>query len=233
MEIKKIELLFLFQVCESVPSYKLQVTSYKLQITDMKYSQLIIVAGSDALLCKHLLEVQREFEACVAKVGSVDMRRKHVAPITVLLKDIRAHRKMVVRTVQVQNCQINKYRKSIRDGRKTVKRGAPASVEALTMETMIQMTRRVIQDLKDMIPDLTQPLVQRIHANLRKLQDRMLLFSTAVITSTATESTATESNDDATENEIEMCQCNSFGVSISCHACHQGAHEKCKCNCSN
>jgi hypothetical protein len=181
------------------------------------------VAGSDALLCKHLLEVQREFEACVAKVGSVDMRHKHVAPITVLLKDIRAHRKMVIRTVQVQNCQINKYRKSIRDGRKTVKRGAPASVEALTMETMIQMTRRVIQDLKDMIPDLTQPLVQRIHANLRKLQDRMLLFSTAVITSTST----------ATENEIEMCQCNSFGVSISCHACHQGAHEKCKCNCSN
>ena len=228
MEIKKIELLFLFQVCESVPSSKFQVPSYKLQITDMKYSQLIIVAGSDALLCKHLLEVQREFEACVAKVGSDDMRHKHVAPITALLKDIRAHRKMVVRTVQVQNCQINKYRKSIRDGRKTVKRGAPASVEALTMETMIQMTRRVIQDLKDMIPDLTQPLVQRIHANLRKLQDRMLLFSTAVITSTAT-----ESNDDATENEIEMCQCNSFGVSISCHACHQGAHEKCKCNCSN
>jgi hypothetical protein len=192
----------------------------------MKYSQLIIVAGSDALLCKHLLEVQREFEACVAKAKvnlSDSLRHKHVAPITVLLKDIRAHRKMVIRTVQVQNCQINKYRKSIRDGRKTVKRGAPASVEALTMETMIQMTRRVIQDLKDMIPDLTQPLVQRIHANLRKLQDRMLLFSTAVITSTST----------ATENEIEMCQCNSFGVSISCHACHQGAHEKCKCNCSN
>lgn len=202
-----------------------QVPSSKLQITDMKYSQLIIVAGSDALLCKHLLTVRREFEACVAKVGSDDMHRKYVVPITALLKDLHAHRKMVVRTVQVQNGQINKYRKSIRDGRRIVKRGAPASMEALTMETMVQMTRRVIQDLKDMIPDLTRPLVQRIHANLRKLQDRMLLFSTAVNTSTST--------DDATEMCQCQCQCNSFGVSISCHACHQGAHEKCKCNCSN
>jgi len=32
MEIKKIELLFLFQVWESVPSSKLQVPSYKLPI---------------------------------------------------------------------------------------------------------------------------------------------------------------------------------------------------------
>jgi threonine dehydratase len=103
------------------------------------------------------------------------MRRKHALSIAALLKDIRAHRKMVVRTVQVQRAQINKYRKSIRDGRKIVKRGAPASLESVTMETMIQMTLRVIQDLKDMIPDLIQPLVQRIHANLRKLQDRMLL----------------------------------------------------------
>jgi hypothetical protein len=217
MKIEKIELLFQFSLVTQV---------YCTVLISMKYSRLLLVAGSTGLLRKHLVAVERDFDLCDAKAKvnlSDSLRHKHVAPITVLLKDIRAHRKMVVRTVQVQNCQINKYRKSIRDGRKTVKRGAPASVEALTMETMIQMTRRVIQDLKDMIPDLTQPLVQRIHANLRKLQDRMLLFSTAVITSTST----------ATENEIEMCQCNSFGVSISCHACHQGAHEKCKCNCSN
>ena len=142
----------------------------------LKHSQLGIVAGSPALLGRHLLEVQREFDACVAK-ASDDMRKHalHALSITALLKDIRAHRKMVVRTVQVQRAQINKYRKSIRDGRKIVKRGAPASLESVTMETMIQMTLRVIQDLKDMIPDLIQPLVQRIHANLRKLQDRMLL----------------------------------------------------------
>jgi hypothetical protein len=143
-------------------------------MTHLKHSQLGIVAGSPALLGRHLLEVQREFDACLAN-ASDDMRRKHALSIAALLKDIRAHRKMVVRTVQVQRAQINKYRKSVRDGRKIVKRGAPASVESVTMETMIQMTLRVIQDLKDMIPDLIQPLVQRIHANLRKLQDRMLL----------------------------------------------------------
>jgi hypothetical protein len=141
----------------------------------LKHSQLGIVAGSAALLGRHLLEVQQECDACLAK-ASDDMRRKHALSITALLKDIRAHRKMVVRTVQVQRAQINKYRKSVRDGRKIVKRGAPASIESVTMETMIQMTLRVIQDLKDMIPDLIQPLVQRIHANLRKLQDRMLLL---------------------------------------------------------
>jgi hypothetical protein len=141
----------------------------------LKHSQLGIVAGSPALLGRHLLEVQREFDACLAK-ASDDMRRKHaLSIIAALLKDIRAHRKMVVRTVQVQRAQINKYRKSVRDGRKIVKRGAPASLESVTMETMIQMTLRVIQDLKDMIPVLIQSLVQRIHANLRKLQDRMLL----------------------------------------------------------
>lgn len=134
----------------------------------LKHSQLGIVAGSAALLGRHLLEVQQECDAC-----SDDMRRK---PIMALLKDVRDHRRMMIRTVQVQNAQINKYRKSVRDGRKIVKRGAPASLESVTMETMIQMTLRVIQDLKDMIPDLIQPLVQRIHANLRKLQDRMLLF---------------------------------------------------------
>jgi hypothetical protein len=163
----------------------------------LKHSQLGIVAGSAALLGRHLLEVQQEFDACVAK-ASDDMRRKHALPITSWLKDVRDHRRMMIRTVQVQNAQINKYRKSVRDGRKIVKRGAPASLESVTMETMIQVTLRVIQDLKDMIPELIQPIVQRIHANLRKLQDRMLLFSKAVTTSTATESTATEST--ATES---------------------------------
>jgi hypothetical protein len=185
----------------------------------MKNSQLYIVAGSDALLRNHLLAVQGEFDACVAR-ASDDMRRKYVSSITALLKDVRDHRKMVIRTVQVQNAQINKYRKSIRDGRKNVKRGAPASVEAFTMETIVQMTLRVIQDLKDMMPDLTRPLIRRIYANLRKLQDRMLLFSKAVTTCTSTEPA----------NSSCQCHCNSFG--ISCHACHQGAHEQCKCNCS-
>jgi len=146
----------------------------------LKHSQLGIVAGSPALLGRHLLEVQREFDACVAK-ASDDMRRKHALSITALLKDIRAHRKMVVRTVQVQRAQINKYRKSIHDGRKIVKRGAPASIESVTMETMIQMTLRVIQDLKYMTPALIQPIIQRIHAKLRKLQDRMLLFKHATM----------------------------------------------------
>ena len=196
---------------------KLQISSSNFQ---MKNSQLGIVAGSDALLRNHILAVQGEFDACVAR-ASDDMRRKYVSSITALLKDVRDHRKMVIRTVQVQNAQINKYRKSIRDGRTTVKRGAPASVEAFTMETMVQMTLRVIQDLKDMMPDLTRSLVQRIHANLRKLQDRMLLFSKAVTTCTSTEPADSSC----------QCHCNSFG--ISCHACHQGAHEQCKCNCSN
>jgi hypothetical protein len=141
----------------------------------LKHSQLGIVAGSAALLGRHLLEVQQECDACLAK-ASDDMRRKHALSIMALLKDVRDHRRMMIRTVQVQRAQINKYRKSVRDGRKIVKRGAPASIESVTMETMIQMTLRVIQDLKDMIPDLIQPLVQRIHANLRKLQDRMLLL---------------------------------------------------------
>ena len=221
VENEKIELLFIFSVVSQfqVTSSKLQVPNYKFQ---MKNSQLGIVAGSDALLRKHLLAVQGEFDAYVAR-ASDDMRHKYVLPITAMLKDTRDHRRMVIRMVQVQNAQINKYRKSIRDGRKTVKRGAPASLESVTMETMVQMTLRVIQDLKDMMPVLTRPLVQRIHANLRKLQDRMLLFSKAVTTITITSTSTSTSTDD-------MCQCNSFG--ISCYACHQGAHEQCKCNCS-
>jgi len=217
VENEKIELLFIFSVVSQFQVPKLQISSSNFQ---MKNSQLGIVAGSDALLRNHLLAVQGEFDACVAK-ASDDMRRKYVSSITALLKDVRDHRKMVIRTVQVQNAQINKYRKSIRDGRKNVKRGAPASVEAFAMETMVQMTMRVIQDLKDMMPDLTRPLVQRIHANLRKLQDRMLLFSKAV-------STSTEPADSSCQCQ---CHCNSFG--ISCPACHQGAHEQCNCNCSN
>jgi hypothetical protein len=146
----------------------------------MKYSQILIVAGSDALLRKHLVAVEREFDVCDAKAKvnlSDSLYRKHAMPIAAMLKDIHVHRKMIVQMVQVQRAQINKYWKSIRDGRKTVKRGAPASLEAVTVETMIQMTLRVIQDLKDLIPELIQPLIKRIYANLCKLQDRMLLFS--------------------------------------------------------
>ena len=161
----------------------------------MKYSQLLVVAGSDALLRKHLVAIEREFDMCnaKAKINHDDsLHRKHAMPIAAMLKDIHVHRKMIVRTVQVQNGQINKYRKSIRDGRRIVKRGAPASMEALTMETMVQMTLRVIQDLKYLIPELIQPLIKRIHANLCKLQDRMLLFSKLPsITGSATGSTTT------------------------------------------
>jgi len=219
MKMKKIELLFVFIVVGQCFHSTFQDTSLLISKFQMKNSQLGIVAGSDALLCNHILAVQGDFDACVAK-ASDDVRRKYVLPITALLKDVRDHRRMVIRTVQVQNAQINKYRKSIRDGRKTSKRGAPASLESVTMETMIQMTLRVIQDLKDMKPDIVRPLIGRIHANLRKLQGRMLLFSKAVNTITDTETT------------YSMCQCNSVGVGISCHACHQGAHEQCKCNCA-
>ena len=57
-----------------------------------------------------------------------------------------------------------------------MKRGAPASLESVTVETMIQMMLRVIEDMREMIPQLTEPLVNRIQNTLRKLQERMYMF---------------------------------------------------------
>jgi hypothetical protein len=135
------------------------------------------IAASPGLLRNHLLEVQREFDACDKQSGRhEDLRRKYVAAIKSLLKEASDHGKMVIRMIQVQREQINKYWKSIREQRKTVKRGAPASLESVTVETMIQMTLRVIEDMREMIPQLTEPLVNRIQNTLRKLQERMYMF---------------------------------------------------------
>ena len=147
----------------------------------MKQSSLLrAIAQSPALVFKHLDDVKRQFDeldAIAAKATPYEhLRRKHAKPILALMKDIGDERKMVIRMIQVQHEQINKYRKSIRDGRKTVMRGAPASLESVTMETMIQMTLRVIQDMKDAIPKLTETLVMRIYKRLSKLQTHMQLF---------------------------------------------------------
>jgi hypothetical protein len=139
------------------------------------------IAASPGLLRNHLLEVQREFDACDEKVKRSgrheDLHRKYGAAIKSLLKEASDHGKMVVRMIQVQREQINKYWKSIREQRKTVKRGAPASLDSVTVETMIQMMLRVIEDMREMIPQLTEPLVNRIQNTLRKLQERMYMFS--------------------------------------------------------
>jgi hypothetical protein len=138
------------------------------------------IAASPGLLRNHLLEVQCEFDACDEKVKRSgrheDLHRKYGAAIKSLLKEASDHGKMVVRMIQVQREQINKYWKSIREQRKTVKRGAPASLESVTVETMIQMMLRVIEDMREMIPQLTEPLVNRIQNTLRKLQERMYMF---------------------------------------------------------
>ena len=135
------------------------------------------VAESPKMIRAYLNDVARDHDA-LAKNHAIpeQVRRTHTKPIMALMKDVETHRKMVVRMIQVQHHQINKYWKSIRDARKTVRRGAPASLEAITVETMIQMALRVIVDLKDAIPSLIEPLVTRINGNLRKLQQRMLLF---------------------------------------------------------
>jgi hypothetical protein len=182
------------------------------------------VAKCHTLVRTHMAGIQRQFSeydaiaqnAVAHHVCPPNEFNKHAKPIVALMSDIDSLRKMTIRIIQVQHEQINKYWKSIRDGRKTVKRGAPASLESVTMETMIQMSLRVIQDMKDAIPSLIQPLASRIHSKLCTLQQRMLLFKQF-----------TESG-----NCCRPCQCNSVGVGISCHACHQGAHEQCKCNCS-
>ena len=145
-------------------------------MTHLKHKQLRIVAESPSLLNVHLGEMQRHFTQTVSASAS--------ASIQTLLNLIGDQRKMMVRMIQVQQAQINKYWNSIRNARKTVKRGAPASLESVTTETMVQMALRVIQDLKDAIPSLIEPLVTRINGNLRKLQQRMLLLTKAAQTTT-------------------------------------------------
>jgi hypothetical protein len=135
------------------------------------------------------------------------LRSKHATPIVALMHEIRILRKFMVRIVQVQREQINKYRKSIRDGRKTVKRGAPPSLESITMETMIQMTLRVIQDMKDAIPSLIQPLVTRIHRKLCTLHQRMLFFKQY-----------TESDRCTVECRCDCPPCRH----CQCYECHEG-----------
>lgn len=146
----------------------------------LNLKKLRIIAASPGLLSNHLLEVQREFDKCDERVKQSgrheDLHRKYAIAIKSLLKDACDSRKMVVRIIQVQRTQINKYWKSIHEQRKTVKRGAPASLESVTVETMIQMMLRIIEDMREMIPQLTEPLVNRIQNNLRKLQERMYMF---------------------------------------------------------
>jgi hypothetical protein len=146
----------------------------QLQLT---HRNLRIVAESPKMIRAYLIGTQRAHDALAENDAIPEqVRRKHTKSIVDLMNDIETHRKMVVRMIQVQHAQINKYWQSIRDARKTVRRGTPASLEAITVETMIQMALRVIVDLKDAIPSLIEPLVTRINSNLRKLQQRMLLF---------------------------------------------------------
>ena len=191
----------------------------------MKASSLLIVAGSTKLLRNHLLSVQIEFDKCNADKCNADKcnadkcnadSRQHTVPILALLKDIGDDHKMVVRIEQVQRAQINKYQQSIRAGRK-VKRGEHLPTDMIT-DVMVQMTLRVIQDLKDLIPELTQPLITRIHAKLHDLHDRMSLFQMFVDIG----------DKDNHKDNKDTCYCNSVGAGISCHACHQGAHDQCQ-----
>jgi len=155
------------------------------------YRNLRNVAESPKMIRAYLIGIQRDHDALAENDAIPEqVRRKHTKSIMDLIHEIEIHRKMVVRMIQVQHAQINKYWKSIHDARKTVRRGTPASLEAITVETMIQMALRVIVDLKDAIPSLIEPLVTRINGNLRKLQHRMLLFK-QVLTMPVSEQNAT------------------------------------------
>ena len=147
------------------------------------------VTKSHKLIRAHMADAQREFNAYDAiahraidyhrdwvRRECMTLRGKYANPIVALMDDVDSLRKMMVRIIQVQRQQINKYWKSIRDGRKTVKRGAPPSLESVTMETMIQMSLRVIKDLTDAIPSLVQPVVTQIRVKLSALHERMTLF---------------------------------------------------------
>ncbi len=180
------------------------------------------MAKRPVLVRKHMADVERQFHAYDAIAhNAVDhhtgwvrrdfiaLRGKYARPIVSLMDDIDSLRKMVVRIIQVQRQQINKYLKSIRDGRKTVKRGARASLESVTMETMIQMSLRVIQDMKDAIPSLIQPVVTQIHSKLYTLHEHMLLFKQY-----------TES-DRCTIGPDCRCDCPPCCAG-QCHECHDG-----------
>ena len=177
----------------------------------MKASSLRIVAGSPKLLRNHLLSVQSEFDKCDGSVRASVLRCEHALPILALLKSIGDDHKIVIRIQQVQREKINKYWQSIRNGRKT-KRGEHLPSDML-MDVMVPMAMRFIQDLKDTLPELTQPIIRRIHTKLHDLHDRMSLFQMFVDT-----------------NGDGSCQCNSVG--ISCNACHQGAHDQCPHHCT-
>jgi hypothetical protein len=111
--------------------------------------------------------------------------------------------------------KINQYRQSILNGRRNTQRGEHAPTDMI-MDVMVPMTLRFIQDLKDTLPELTQPIITRIHSMLHDLHDRLSMFQMFA---------------DSTNGDVScQCQCNSVG--ISCHACHQGAHEQCLCNCT-
>ena len=209
------------------------------------------VAKCHTMIRAHIAGVERQFntyDAIAQKATDyhvnwirdefIALHIKHAKPIVALMNEINGLRKIMVRIIQVQRQQINKYRKSIRDGRKTVMRGAPPSLESVTMETMIQMSLRVIQDMKDAIPSLIQPLVTRIHSKLCTLQQRMLWFKQF------TESDRCSFGPDDCRCDCPPCRhgqcyechegncCRPCQCNISCQACHQGAHEQCKCNCS-
>jgi len=218
-------------------------------------ANLHVVAKCPTLIFNHMADIQRQFDGCDAiaqkaidhhtdwvREECIALRSKYANPIVSLIDEIDTLRKMMIRIIQVQREQINKYWKSIRDGRKTVKRGAPVSLESLTMETMIQMSLRVIQDMKDAIPSLIQPVVTQIRSKLCTLHQRMLLFKQY------TESDRCTFGPDDCRCDCppcvhgqcyechegnccrRPCQCNRVG--ISCNACHQGAHDQCPCNCT-
>jgi len=184
----------------------------KASIKASKASSLRIVAGSTKLLRNHLLSVQSEFDKCDGKSSANALRCKYALPILALFNDIRAHLKMVIRIQQVQRQKINQYRQSIFNGRRNTQRGEHAPTDMI-MDVMVPITLRFIQDLKDTLPELTQPIITRIHSMLHDLHDRLSMFQMFADT-----------------NVECQCQCNSVG--ISCHACHQGAHEQCLCNCT-
>ena len=154
------------------------------------HTHLYRTANCPTLLRTHMADVAREFseyEAIAQRAAHcyaddrprsdfIALVSTHAAPIVTLMDDINSLRKMVVRIIQVQRQQINKYRKSIRDWRQTVRRGAPPSLESVTMETMIQMSLRVIKGLTDAIPSLIQPVVTQIRGKLCRLHERMFSF---------------------------------------------------------
>jgi hypothetical protein len=186
----------------------------------MKASSLTIIAGSSKLLLNHLLAVQHEFEQLDAMAKSKSngaLRLQHTLPILALLTDIGECRAMVIRMVQVQRTQINQYQKSIRNGRK-IKRGEHEPTDMIT-DVMVKMATRFIEDLKETLTQLTQPIITRIHTKLHDLHDRMSLFQMFV-----------DGDQDQDQDQDQVCQCNSVG--ISCSACHNGAHDQCKHNCT-